>query len=470
MTFSARFFRSLLIIKTIANVNVSITDISETRKDVVVTIEGQEVAEEETRILKEFKKQAKVPGFRPGKAPEARIRQLFGKQIRDELKTALMRSAYEQVTGHDELDVYTLVEFPEPGDAVPGEELSVDLTVDVYPPFDLPEYKGIQTEVPPVEVADEEIDGTIDRIRRQRADFEVVERSASEGDYVKVSYSGKIGDEEVAEKVKDHPRLQAWGVVTEGWEEAGTEEARQYGVPAVIDALVGMQAGERKAARQVIPEDFVVEEIRGKEVDYEIEVHEVRERKLPEIDEDFLKSVHSETLEDFKAQIMDELEGRKKREAEDAQRNQILEFLGNAVDIPLPESALEAETQNAMGRIISQNMQQGIPEEEFEKHKEQIHAGAVQSAQRDVKLQIILNRIAEQEKITVENEDLSRAVYNMAIQQRQKPEDLAKELRKDRNRVIQLQRQILFSKTVDFLVSESEKKTVEPAAEENPET
>lgn len=455
MTFSARFFPRQLTIKTNEPVNVSITDINDTRKDVVVTIPGDEVSREETRILKSFKKQAKIRGFRPGKAPEAHVRKLYAKQIGEELKNALMRSAYEKVLDEDELDVYTVVEFPDPGDLQPGQEVSLDLTVDVNPQFDLPEYKGIETTIPSTEVADQEIDDTIERIRRQRADFEVVEREAAEGDYVKVSYSGTVDGEQVADKVKENPRLQAWGAVSEGWEEAGTDEAKQYGVPAVIDALPGMKAGDKKSVEQVIADDFAVEDLRGKTVTYEVEVHEVRERKMPEIDEEFLKSVRSESLEDFKAQIMDELENQKKREADDAKREQILSHLGGAVDFPLPQSAVESETQNAMGRIISQNMQQGVPEEDLEKNKDQIHSGAAQAARRDVKLQIILNRIAEKEEFKVENEDLSRAVYNMALQQNQKPEDLAKEFRKDRSRLVQLQRQILFSKTLEFLSTES---------------
>jgi trigger factor len=451
-------------------VNVSINDISETRKDVVVTISSDEVSQEEARILKAFIKQAKVPGFRPGKAPQERVRQLHAKALKEELKSALMRSAYEKVVEHEDLDVYTVVEFPEPGDIPSGRELSVDLTVDVTPKFDLPEYKGIETEMPSTEVADKEIEETIERIRRQRADFVVVEREAAKGDYVKLSYTGTVNGELLADQFKEQPRLQAWGTVKSGWEEAGTDEAKQFGVPAIIDALVGMKAGDKQSVEQVMADDFGVEALRGQTATYEVEVEEVRERKLPEIDEDFLKSVRAETLEDFKAQIMDELEGRKKREAEDGQREQILSFLGEAVDFPLPESGVEGETQNAMARIISQNMQQGIPEEEFEKHKEQIFAGASRTAKRDVKLQIILNRIASEEKITVDNEDLSRAVYTMAIQQRQKPEDLAKELRKDRNRVVQLQRQILFSKTLDFLTKEAKTTTVAAKSGEKSES
>ena len=448
--------------------NVTINDTTETRKDVIVTIPQEEVRDQHQRIIRDYMKQAKVPGFRPGKAPEARVKQLFGKRIQEALKESLMRSAYEQVLKHEDLDVYTVVEFPEPGDIAEDQEVSLDLTVDVTPKFELPEYKGIVTQPPATEVSDAEVDEAIERIRRQRADFAVVERAAAATDYVKLTYTGTLNGESIVEQLKDQPRLQAWGSVSEGWEEAGTEEAKQFGVPAVIDGVVGMSAGDKKTVEQVIADDFAVEALRGQTISYEVEVHEVRERKLPEMDEAFLKSVRAETIEDFKAQILDDLEGRKKRDAQDAQRSQILDFLAGAVEFAVPESALESETQAAMGRIISQNMQMGVGEEEFEKHKEQIYAGAAQTAARDVKLQILLNRIARKEEIKVENEDLSRAVYSIAIQQRMKPEDLAKELRKDRNKVVQLQRQILFSKTLDLLVKES--KVDAPQAAENAES
>lgn len=451
--------------------NVTINDISETRKDVVVTVDGDEVAKEEARILKEMKKQARIPGFRPGKAPDNLMRQRYGKQLKDELKNTVMRNAYNRVLEEEGLQVYSVVEFPEIDEPLAGQEQSLDLTVDVTPDFELPAYKGLTTSSPPTEVEDEEIDQTIDRIRRQRAEFVKVERAAEEGDYVKVSYVGKHGEHLVADMVADNPRLRAWGTVNDGWEEAGTEEARQFGVPAIIDALVGMQAGDRKTVAQVIPDDFSVESLRGETVSYDLEVGEVRERKLPELDEEFLKSVRAESLEDFKAQIMDELESQKKREADEARRQQILDHLAGIVEFPLPQSAVEGETQNALSRIVNQNLQQGVPQEELEKQKEQIQSSAAQTAEREVKLQIILNRIAEKEKITVENEDLSRAVYSMAIQQRQRPEDLAKELKKDRDRVLQLQRQILFGKTLDFILSQAkEDGPAAPVPEEKKES
>jgi trigger factor len=465
ITFSVPFFQRPLIIKTIETVNVTINDTSETRKDVVVTISGDEVSQEESRIIQSFIKQAKIPGFRQGKAPEARVRSLYTKEIKEELKNALMRTAYNEVLGQENLDVYTIVDFPEPTGILIGQELNLDLTIDVNPQFDLPEYKGIETSIPSTEVEDSEIDDTIDRIRRQRADFEVVEREAAEGDYVKLSYTGTLDGEEIAAQLKDQPRLQAWAGVKDGWEEAGTDEAKEFGVPAVIDGVVGMKAGDKKTVEQEIAGDFAIEDLQGKTISYEVEVAEVRERKLPEMDEDFLKSVQAETVEDFKAQIMDQLEAQKQQQATESQRQQILDFLGGSVDIPLPESAVEGATQQAMARMINQNMQMGMQEEDFEKHKEEIYVGAAATAARDVKLEIILNKIAKKEEVTVENEDLSRAVYSMAMQNQQKPEDLAKELRKDQNRVVELQRQILFAKTLDYLLKESKSTETEAATE-----
>lgn len=435
--------------------NVSITDNSETRKDVVVTLSGEEVAEEEARVLKEIKKQARVPGFRPGKAPEKLIRQRFGKDLKEQVKTGLMRKAYNGVVEHDDLNVYQFVDFPEIEDYTAGEEINIDATLDVTPDFEIPEYKGIETHPPATEVEDAEIDETIERIRRQRAEFVEVERPAQEGDYVKVSYIGKLDDEPIADKLAEVPRLRSWGTVTDGWEEAGTEEAKEYGVPELIGALAGMSAGDRKTVEQVIPEEFEVEELRGKTVVYDLEVGEVRERKLPELDGAFLESVRAESLEDFKAQVMDQLEEQKKREAQDARREQVMDHLAKAVDFPLPQSAVEGETQNALQRIVSQNMQQGVPQEELEKNLQNLQEAAAEMAQREVKLQILLARIAGQEGIEVENEDLSRAVYSLAMQRRQRPEDVAKELGKDRSQVLQLQRQVLFGKTLDFILQQS---------------
>ena len=177
--------------------------------------------------------------------------------------------------------------------------------------------------------------------------------------------------------------------------------------PAVIDGIVGMKAADTKTVTETFADDFKIEELRGKTGEYAITVHEVRERILPALDEEFLKTLQLESVEELKGRMLDNLENQKKNKAAEAQRAQIIDQLLGAVDFPLPETAIEGETRNVMGRIMMENMQRGVAEEDFEQNKEALHAQSSQIAARDVKLRFVLSKIAQAEKITVEQEDLS---------------------------------------------------------------
>lgn len=433
--------------------NVTVTDVSELRKELTVSVSASELANEEQVILKDIQKQAKVPGFRAGKAPFPMIRQRFRKALQEELGKKVMSTAYQFALEDQKLDVFTVVDASEIEEIDVSQDLAVDITVDLYPEFTLPAYKGLETTMPPSEVSDEEVDEAILRMRRERADFKPVERAAAEGDYVKLSYSGKVGEQSLSEVVPDEPANKSWIGVENGWEEAGTEDAKQYGVPAVIDGVVGLAKDESKEVEQTFADDFKIEALRGQTATYTVTVHEVRERVLPEIDEDFLKGLQLESEEELKERVLDSLERQKKQRGLEQQRRQIIDQLLAGVEFPLPESAIASETQNVMGRIMVENMQRGVPQDEFEKNKEALHDQSSQIAVRDVKLRFILARVAREESIEVTQEDLQTAIMSMAMQQRRSPEELVKELRADRNRIAQLQQQVLIGKTLDFLAN-----------------
>jgi trigger factor len=441
-------------------VKLTISDQSETRKDVIVTIDAETVGAEERKIVKQFIKEAKVRGFRPGKVPESRIRQLYAKEIMQELKRSLMNKAVREVSDQEDLELVAVVDFPEPGDPVAGQEITLDLTVDVVPPFELPVYEGLELEVPSTDVSDQEIDAAIDRIRRQRADFDVVERPAAVEDYVKVSYTPTLDGESIEAQIAEQANLRAWGAVKEGWEEAGTEEAKRYGVAEVIDAIVGMAAGETKSVEVLIPDEFPIESLRGKTVAYAITAHEVRERRLPELDEAYFKSVGAESLEDYKAQVLDSIEGQKRNERVRIEHGLISQKLLQSVEFDLPETMLEEERQQAVINMMGRSYEQGISQDELESHKDEIFAAANESANREVKLRILLSRIAEKEGIEVSNEDLSKAAYSVATQRRQKLDDYVKELQKDSAQLRQLQRQVLTVKTVNRIAEKAVRKII----------
>lgn len=435
--------------------NVTVSDVSELRKELIVSFTASELADEEKSLLKDFRKQAKVPGFRQGKVPESILRQRFKKGISEELARKVSQKAFQFAVEDKDLKVHQVVEVSRLEEVDASQDLAVDFTVDLVPDIVLPEYKGLATKAPSTDVSDEEVEEAVERIRRERADFSVVERAAGKGDYVKLSYTGSVDGQAIAELIGENSADRSWAGVENGWEEAGTDEAKQYGVPAVIDGIVGLAKGETKTVTEAFADDFKIEALQGKTGSYEVTVHEVRERTLPELNEAFFKSIQVESLEDLKGQLLDSLEGQKKQNAVEAQRNQLIEQLLEKVATPLPESAVEAETQQVMARIMTENMQRGVVEEDFEKNKEALYAQANGIALRDVKSRFILLKIAETESIEVANEDLQRVIMNIAMQQRRSPEEFVKELRADQNKARQLQGQILISKTLDFLVKEA---------------
>jgi len=430
-------------------VNISTKDISETRKTLVVSVSGQEVEAEASKLLGEFSHSVKIQGFRPGKAPASLIKKRYGKELESELNRKMTSEAYEKSLKDSKLDIYNVVSIDD-AKFSPGEDGEVEITVDITPSFNLPEYKGIPTEIASADVDETEVDNAIEEIRKQRSDFKEVTRDAKKGDYVKVSYEGKIGQQLITEIV---PEQHIFGKQENTWEEAGAEN--DMGVKAVVDGLIGMKVGDKKDVEMKFPKDHAVAELKDKKAEYSMEVHEVRERVLPELNEEFLKQLHVENLEQFRKQINDELKHRKEQEINQSLRFQITEALDKRIEFPLPESAIEFEATGIFNDIVNQNRQRGIPDTEFQKHEEEIRTNAKNTAAHRVKLQIILGRIAKEEKIEIKNEDIQSHIMAEAMQTGTKPEQILKELQKNRGQMMAIQKSIIYNKTLEYLVKES---------------
>ncbi len=382
------------------------------------------------------------------------LRKRYGEHITEELNKQLVNAAYQHVSSEWETKIYGVVELPLP-DIQKDSPVNIEITVDIQPDFELPEYKGLEIEVPSDEVTDEEIDQAIENIRRQRSEFNKVDRPARKSDYVQVTYIGKIGDELIADILDDSPGNTIWGTQEKTWEEVAAEGDMRVGVPVIIDGLVDMSAGDKKEVEMTFPDDHPVEQLRGKTATYSMELHEVRERILPEINEEFLKSMQSESLEDFKARVLDELEGRKKQDAYMQKRQKLSDILVGSIEIPLPESAIERETQQVMGRIMQDNMQRGVTESTFEEHKEELYNNSRSYALRNVKLEMILNRIAEEEKIEVVDKDFEQVIMQEAMQTQRRPEEIVKELRSNPGRLNQIRQSLLRDKALAFVVDQA---------------
>ncbi len=430
--------------------NIELKDITETRKTLVVSLDQSEVDAEHQAAAAEIAKVARLPGFRPGRAPAELVLKRFGKDVQEEFRRKVVARAYRAGLDQSKLDVLDVVNVDE-GKIEAGLSAVVTFTLDVQPQFELPDYVGLPTRIAPTEPSEEEVAGVIEHLRQERADFRVAARAAQKGDYVKLAYRGSIDGKPVAEIV---PERQVYGEVPQTWEEV--EGAETGLIPGLGAQLGGLKAGDKKAVTVIFPPDFAAApELAAKTAVYAVDVQEVRERVLPALDAEFFKVQQVPDLEALRTQVRQNLRLSKEQQNRRAQREQVGEALAAKIEFPLPESMIAAETQGVLRRFMEENLRRGVPGAEFEKNKKELYESARRAAAGRVKRQLLLAKVAEKEKIEADERDLDRAILQEAVRSNQRPEKLARELTRDRERLRSLQRAIVFDKALDFLVGKS---------------
>lgn len=443
-----------------SQIKTEVHDINETRKKVDVEIGAVEIAELQKQVIREFQREAKIPGFRPGKAPENIVSMRYAKELKSELAKRVITKAYQEGVGKAGLQVFNVVDSSEV-EVSPDTDANITFTVDVLQDFELPNYEGLKVAVKSNQPTKEEIDTVLHQILSQRAEFKTVEKKAKAGDYVKCSYEGKIGDEPIAEIVPDKT---IWGTQKNTWEEAGTDHP--YGVPAIIEGLVGMGAEDKKEVVMDFAEDFEIDALAGKKATYSLEVEEVREKVMPEMDSAFFEAMQVKDEPELRERISGNLKTQKDKENLESERQQITDQLLASVDFELPDSGVEGERNQILQEFINRNTRMGMPESVFEERKEQLHEEAGKAAKTRLKSRLILNKIAVKENIQPSQEDFGKLILFEAQQTAQKPEKLVKEIQKDQNRLNRMRSDIILQKTLDLLLEKAEREP-EPAASES---
>lgn len=430
--------------------NIQIQDVSETRKSLVASFDAAEIAAEHKAVVGEFIKVARIPGFRPGKAPVAMVAKRHAKEILEEFRKRVVTKAYRESIEESKLDVVSVINVEE-GEITADAEASITVTVDVQPEFELPEYEGIPTTSEPTDSTEEEVEKTIETMRAERADFKVAERAAGKGDYVKLSYEGTVAGQPILEIAPDK---QVYGKVPQTWEEV--EGENEGLIPGLGKNLDGVSVGDKKEVNVSFPADFAaVPALAGKDAVYAIEVLEVRERVLPEIDEEFLKAHQADDIEGLKTNIRNHIKMQKEGRNRNEQRRQVTEALISRVSVSAPESMVEGETQSVLRQFVDENMRRGVSAEKLEADKEELYDNARKAALTRVQSQLILAKIAQKEEVKVEEADMNQFIYQQAMQSGQAPDKFVKELTKNRDQLRSIQQSILFNKTLDLLVSKS---------------
>ncbi len=279
-----------------------------------------------------------------------------------------------------------------------GQALQFTATVETAPEFQLPEYKGLPAQLETKSVTDADVERALELLRGQHAKFETVARPLADGDMAVVNYTGTCDGKPITELA---PTAKGLTEQKNFW----VETADGSFIPGFAAQLIGAQAGEKRTVNVDFPADFVTPQLQGKKGVYEVELVEVKEKVLPPVDDELAKKFGAENLEKLKEGVRKDLENELKYSQSKAVRAQTVRALLGRVNFELPESAVASETRNVVYDLVRQNTQRGIARELIEQQKDEIYSAAAVNAKERVKLAFLVQRIAEQEKITVTQED-----------------------------------------------------------------
>ena len=436
---------------------VTITDLSPCKKQLRIEIDAETVDAKFDAVAKDFRRHAHLPGFRPGKAPLANVMRSYGDKIGEEAKRTLMSDSYAKALKENELRPVIMPEIEELqfGHGKPFQYLA---TLEVTPAFELPEYNGIEVEKERRSVSTEDIDKALDALREQRVSYADVARPATEEDFIVVNFTGTIDDKPITDLVK----------VARGLTEQKNfwlHTKQNPLIPGIVEALIGSGKDDKKTVTVTIPDDFIYEELVGKEAKYEIEIVQVKEKSLPELDDKFAKGFGAESIDKLREGVENDLKNELEYSQKKSIRNQCVDKLLNSVTCDLPETIVNEATRAGVHNIVQQNHQRGVGKEVIEENKDRIYANAKAEAEVRVRANYILSRIAEKEGIKVTDQEVSRQIAAIAVQQKIKPQKLAQQL-KDNGTLYQIQEEIMNGKVIDLLEEKAKVTEIDPKPEE----
>lgn len=416
---------------------------------VIVKAEADETRPDYEEVMKSFLQHGRVPGFRQGKVPREIIKRDFHKEITEEVQGRLFRSLYRKAIEQEKIKMVTLRDV---GDMLfsPETGITFSMTIDVQPEFELPKYKKIPVTFEDSAVTEEQVDEHIDRLRKAFAKFEEapVGHGVEAGDLVSIDFAGQIDGQAIKEIAPD---AKAISEGTDFWIQV--EEDRF--LPEIVNAIKGMKAGESTEVKFKFDKEQPVTALRGKKAVYSVTVKTVRMRVLPK-DEDLLTQVKIESMDKLREQTRANL-AESAQQAEKQRREQsVIEFLLKKTDFELPESQVSDEINTTLDRMMNEAHYRGLTREDLEKNREAIIENATASAKRQLRVRYVLGSIAEQEKISVTDEEVSQKIAELSVDFRMKPEQLRAQIEKN-ERMDTLRSQVRDEKTMRFLIEEAKR-------------
>lgn len=427
--------------------NITIEDTAPCRKTVNVVVPVEDIQSEYQEALKVYTKAAKIPGFRPGRAPKQLVEARYRKDMLEDMKDTLIRTGYHQALKDNELDVVTLLDV-KAEDVDLNAEYSFSVTLDVPPKFDLPTYEGLTFEGENTEVSDEDVDKAISELQERFGSHEDIEgRAAKAGDLVLIDFEGTCDGQPLLELDEKLVGLATGKDVWLSMDENAF-------LPEFADALTGCNVGDSKEVKVKFAKDFAQESLQGKKVVYQVNVRGLRERKPAELDEEFCKRLGVESPEELKTRMREEMENHAEQQETARLREEVARTLLESTTMDLPESEVQEATRNAVYDMVRRQSSMGTDEDQLKEHKDEIYKAASAGAESNVKLRYILHAIAEKEDLKVTEAEVVTQLQGMAMQYRMSVEQVRKELAK-RNALDNLREDLRLRKAHDLVLEKA---------------
>jgi trigger factor len=379
------------------------------KREIELEIPAESVQKATEKVARDIARVARIPGFRPGKAPVTLIRRRFADDIQGEVVQSLVPEYLEKALDEKKLVPVTRpevdkVEFKE------GEPLKFRAVFEVLPEFELGDYKNLEVKVEAVEVGDAQVDKALDEMRDRAATFVPVEgRAAKDGDYALIKLMGTA--------VGGGDPVQADGILCH----IGAEETLE----SFTENLRGTSTGETKRFRSEYPKDYPDAKLAGKTYDYAIEVLGIKEKKLPELNDEFVKDATGSqgqgsepsgvtTLAELRRKIRQNLDAAKEQRESAQAREKILEMLVKRHDFPVPEALIENQLDVRLERVVRSLVAQGVDPRAVDVDWVSLRRRQHDRAVDDVKAELLLDRIATAEKIEAIDEDVEKEIAAVA--------------------------------------------------------
>ncbi len=410
-------------------------------KKIFFEIPGDIVSKEVESTYRALNQNAKLKGFRPGKVPRSILERYYKTQVENEVIAKLIEDSYGKAVEEHHL---TPVAPPNIMDRTfePGKDFKYTVTVEVKPEVTVEGYQGLEVERPPVAVTEEEVEARLKALRDSHAHLKPVEtdRPVQEKDFVIIDFTGSL----------DGKQLEGWKI-NDHLVEVGSKSL----VGGLDERLVGLPRNQEREIPITLPENYPRKELAGKEISVRLKVKEIKEKILPALDDELAKEAGDfQTLQDLRARLRKNLEEQKQAQANQAAKEKLLDQLREKHPFAIPKSMIERQTQHIMARTELQMARQGLKLDGVSMDSQKIRESLTPTAEKEVRGSLILEKVAEVEKLSISEDEMEQRLQQLATQLNQRVEAV-KNYYEKKDRLEDLRVLMLEEKTLDFLLNKA---------------